>query len=176
VDDIAAQFNNRLNNVEMEQRVHDVYFSMLSQATGINLPTKEEVIEALIQQDKEEAEAKQAEVSSANVEEAVAKAVVPVFEKMVEMFGSLMGKGTVTIDDISKKTEEKEEMFYEPKEEEKTQAKKEETSEPVNKDNKSKKKEQKKEEPKKEETSEAPKGKGRRRVKRGASLVGSDNE
>lgn len=55
VDTIAAKFNSRLNNLEMQQRVVDVKLSMLSQATGIDFPTDEEIVEALVEQDEAEA-------------------------------------------------------------------------------------------------------------------------
>ena len=61
VDTIAAKFNSRLNNLEMQQRVVDVKLSMLSQATGIDFPTDEEIVEALVEQDKEDAVIKSTE-------------------------------------------------------------------------------------------------------------------
>lgn len=79
VDSIAAKFNSRLNNVEMNQRVDDVYISMIAQATGVNLPSREEVIEALAEQDEAD--------KAAQITEAVVDAVNnPEIMNMVGMF------------------------------------------------------------------------------------------
>lgn len=82
VDGIAAKFNTRLNNVEMEQRVQDVYVNMIAQATGVALPSKEEVIEELIAHDEAEkaSQATQAIMDAVNNPE------------MVNMFGMIAQK------------------------------------------------------------------------------------
>jgi hypothetical protein len=82
VDTIAAKFNNRLNNLEMQQRVVDVKLSMLSQMTGVQFPTDEEIVEALTEQDEVEAAAQ------------ATQAVVDVVSnpEMISMFGAIAEK------------------------------------------------------------------------------------
>jgi hypothetical protein len=61
VDSIAAKFNSRLNNVEMGQRVQGVWINQIAQATGVTLADEADVIEALLEADKEEEVAKKAQ-------------------------------------------------------------------------------------------------------------------
>jgi hypothetical protein len=85
VDNIATKFNSRLNNVEMEQRVQEVYINMIAQAKGVILPSKEEVMEALLEEDRAEAQIKQAEETAKKVE-AIADVVAnPELTKMLGM-------------------------------------------------------------------------------------------
>lgn len=143
VDSIASEFNSRINNVEVKQWGQDVKIEMLAQLLGANLPSDEELVAAF------EAQQNQKKVEEEAIKaEAVAEAVASKMEKMMEMFASMMGKAAV-IDEPVEITEDEiyeiiEEVVEEPKP--KKQAK-----------------------PKKEE--EAPKGTGRRRVKRGAPLA-----
>jgi hypothetical protein len=106
VDDIAAKFNNRLNNVEMKQRAQDVKIAMLAQLVGADMPTDEEIVEALMEEDKAEEEAKAAEEVLKQAE-----AVAPMMEKMMEMFTAMFGKDAAPVvkdEEIVETTEEEE--------------------------------------------------------------------
>lgn len=79
VDNIAAKFNSRLNSVEKQQRIDSVKVSMIAQATGVNLPSDEEIMEALDEEDKAE--------QAAKTVEAVTKAVMnPELMDVIGMF------------------------------------------------------------------------------------------
>lgn len=56
VDRIAERFNARMNDIEMKQQITEVKLAMLAQLMGANLPTDEEIMEALLEEEQEEME------------------------------------------------------------------------------------------------------------------------
>jgi hypothetical protein len=105
VDGIAAKFNTRLNNVEMQQRVDAVKISMIAQATGVNLPTDEEIVEAILEDDRLEAQAKKDEEVAKKV---AAVADVVVNPEVTQMLGMLAQKlfGTNPFGEVEEDEEE----------------------------------------------------------------------
>lgn len=154
VDGIAAKFNSRLNNIEMNQRVVDVKLSMLSQMTGVQFPTDEEIIEALVEQDEAEkaVQTTQAVVDAVNNPE------------MVNMFGMIAEK-LFGFNPFNPQQEEVVEEIVEVEDDE------EEIVEVIVEPKPEPKKKLKVEQPKKEEVVVEIKPKGRRKLGRQAPLA-----
>jgi chemotaxis regulatin CheY-phosphate phosphatase CheZ len=80
LDNLANKYNKRLNNVEMEQRVQEVWIKQLSGTTGTVLADREDIVADLLEADEAE--------KAAQTTKAVVEAVTN--PEMMNMFGTIM--------------------------------------------------------------------------------------